>query len=41
MTLEDMVDFLELFAAQSHKARELLDRIIPPLLDRARIIKEL
>ena len=41
MTLEDMVDFLELFAAESRKARELLDRIIPPLLDRAKIITEL
>jgi hypothetical protein len=41
MTLEDLVDFLQLFAKHSVKAKELLERIIPPLLNRAAIIEDL
>lgn len=41
MTLEDLVDFLQLFAKHSIKAKELLERIIPPLLNRAEIIEDL
>ncbi len=41
MTLESLVAFLQLFHAHSSKAHELLDRIIPPLLDRTHIITDL
>jgi len=41
MTLESLVAFLQLFHDNSSKAHELLDRIIPPLLDRTHIITDL
>jgi excinuclease ABC subunit A len=41
MTLGELIEFLQLFHQHSTKAHELLDRIIPPLLDRAHIIADL
>jgi hypothetical protein len=41
MTLGELIEFLQLFYQHSTKAHELLDRIIPPLLDRAHIIADL
>lgn len=40
-TLKELVDFLENFVAHSDKADQLVQRIINPLLDRAKIIDEL
>ena len=41
MELKDLVSFLELYKNKSDKAKNLLERILNPLLDRANTIEEL